>query len=173
MSVPRRIIDQLKLTYEGMFDFNGLYRTITSWFYEKGYDMWEYKNIEHVLATGKDIDIELRPWKKTTDYFKNMIWIRLRATNVKDVEIEKEGVVQKINQGKLMIIFDAYLESDYGEYESQWEKKAWMFFLKTIMEKFVFKRYVAQAEKWLVNDTYQLHGIIQKFLNLYRYEKHV
>ncbi len=170
MSERKLVIDQMKLTYEGIFDLNGLYRTIDSWFYEKGYDKWEFKNYEHVFPTGKQVEIELLPWKKTTDYFKNTIRIRLKAVNVKDVELEKEGVMLRLNHGKVMLIFDAYLESDY---ENMWEKKPMFFFIRTIFDKFIFKSYFSKFEKWLVNDVYDLHGRIQKYLNLYRYEKHV
>jgi hypothetical protein len=167
MSEKKLVIDQLKLTYEGIFDLNGLYRNIDAWFYEKGYDKWEHKNYEQVLPSGKDIEIELLPWKKITDYFKNIIKVRMKFTTIKDVEIEKEGVRLKLNQGKVMIIFDGYLESDY---EQKWEGRPLFFFIRTIFDKYIFKGYFSQYEKWLVNDVYDLHGRIQKFLNIYRYE---
>ena len=170
MSEQKLVIDQLKLNYEGLFDLNGLYRTITAHFYEKGYDMREDKNYEQVLPTGKDIEIELRPWKKTTEYFKNIIKVRMKFLNVKNVEVEKEGHTIKINQGKIMMILDGYLVSDY---ENKWERDPLLYFIRTIYDKYIFKRYFAQAEKWLVNDVYQLHGKIQKYLNLYHYEKHI
>jgi hypothetical protein len=170
MSEKKLVIDQLKLTYEGIFDMTGLWRLIDSWFYEKGYDRWEHKNFEQVLPTGKAIEIELLPWKKTTEYFKNTIRIRIKATEVKDVEIEKKGVKLKLNQGKLMMVFDGYLESDY---ENKWEGKAIFFFLRTIFDKYFFRRHTDYYEKWLVNDLYDVHGRIQRFLNLYRYEKHI
>jgi hypothetical protein len=170
MSEKKLVVDQMKLTYEGIFDMTGLWRLIDSWFYEKGYDRWEHKNFEQVMPSGKDIEIELLPWKKTTEYFKNTIRIRIKAKNVKDVEIEKKGVKLKLNQGELMLVFDAYLESDY---EQKWEGKAVFFFLRTIFDKYVFKRHTDFYEKWVVNDLYDIHGRIQRFLNLYRYEKHV
>lgn len=170
MSEKKLVIDQLKLTYEGLFDLNGLYRTIDSWFYEKGYDKFELKNFEQVLPSGKDVQIELLPWKKTTDYFKNEIRVRMKFINVKNVEIEKEGNKININQGKVMMIFDGYLTSDY---ENRWESNALLYFLRTLFDKYIFRGYFAKAEKWLVNDLYQLHGIVQRYLNLYRYEKHV
>ena len=170
MSEKKLVIDQLKLTFEGIFDLNGLYRTIDSWFYEKNYDKWEKKNFEQIMPTGKDIEIEMLPWKKTTDYFKNIIKIRMRFTNIKDVEIEKQGVKLRLNQGKIMMIFDGYLESDY---DSKWEDKPLFFLLRTLFDKYVFKPYFNKFEKWLVNDVYDVHGRIQRFLNLYRYEKHV
>ena len=170
MSEKKLVIDQMKLTYEGIFDLNGLYRLIDGWFYQKGYDKWERKNYEQVLPTGKDIEIEVLPWKKTTDYFKNIIRIRMRFVNVKDVEIEKKGAKLRLNQGRIMMIFDGYLESDYDQ---RWEDKPMFFLLRTLFDKYVFKSYFTKFEKWLVNDVYDIHGRIQRFLNLYRYEKHV
>ena len=170
MAEKKLVVDQMKLTYDGIFDLNGLHRTIDGWFYEKGYDRYEQKNYEQVLPTGKDIEIELLPWKKTTDYFKNIIRIRIKFANVKDVEVEKQGVKMKLQQGRIMMIFDGYLESDY---EHKWDAKPVFFFLRTIFDKYIFRGYFAKAEKWLVNDLFDVHGRIQRFLNVYRYEKHV
>lgn len=170
MSEKKLVIDQQKLTYEGLFDLNGLYRMISGWFYEKGYDWHEFKNFEQVLSTGKDIEIEILPWKKTTRYFKNILRIRMRFVNVKDVEVEKEGVKVKVNHGKAMLVFDAYLVSDY---EGKWDSKPILFFLGTLFDKYVFRKYFNTYERWLVNDFYDIHGRIQSFLNLYRYDKSV
>ena len=170
MSEKSLIIDQLKLTYSGLFDLNGLYRMMDQWFYEKGYDRWELKNYEFVLPEGKVIEIELRPWKKTTEYFKNTIKIRMKCSEIKNVEIEKEGVKISINKGNVQMIIDGYLETDY---EGWWEERPILYFIRTLFDKYFFKRHFNQYEKWLVNDVYDLHGRIQKFLNLYRYQKHV
>ncbi|MBD3354921.1 hypothetical protein GF361_02970 [Candidatus Woesearchaeota archaeon] len=170
MSEKKIVVNQLKLTYEGIFDLNGLYRAIDAWFYEKGYDKYEKKNYEQVLSTGKDIEIELLPWKKTTDYFKNILRVRMKFTNVKDIEIEKKGVKLNLHQGRIMMIFDAYLESDY---ENKWDAKPMFFFLRTIFDKYIFRSYFKKFERWCINDLYDLHGRIQKFLNMYRYEKHI
>lgn len=170
MSEKKLVIDQMKIEYEGLFDLNGLYRAVDAWLYEKGYDRFEARNYEQVLPTGKDIELELQPWKKTTDYFCNRLRLRFRFKNVKNVEVDKDNTTVKVNQGKVIIIMDGYLESDY---EGKWEAKPYFYFLRAIFDKYIFKNYFAKAEKWLVNDVFQLHGLIQKHLNLYRYEKHV
>lgn len=169
MSEKKLVIDQMKLDYTGLFDLNGLYRMIDAWFYEKNYDRWELKNYEQVLPGGKDIEIELLPWRKITDYFKFIIRIRMKFTGVKDAEIDKEGVKIKINNGKLLMIFDAYLESDY---EHKWEERPLFYFIRTLFDKYIFKSHFDKYEKDLVADLYDLHSRIQKFLNLYRYEQH-
>jgi hypothetical protein len=170
MPEKKLIVDQLKLTYEGLFDLNGLYRMIDSWFYEKQYDRWENRNYEQVLPTGKDIELELLPWKKTTTYFKNTIRIRLRCLNVKDVEIEKEGVKFNINQGTVRIIFDGYLETDY---ENWWGEKPMFYFIRTLFDKYIYKSHFKYYENWLLHDIRDLHARIQSFLNLYKYERQV
>ena len=167
MSEKKLIIDQMKLTYEGVFDLNGLYRTIDSWFYEKGYDRWELKNYEVDNPDGtKDVELELLPWKKTTDYFKNIIRLRVKCVALKDVEIEKEGAKVKLKHGKVMIIFDAYLESDY---ENRWEKKPLFYFLRSFFDKFVYKVHTERYEQGLVEECNDLHSQVKAFLNLYRY----
>lgn len=162
------VVDQLKLTYDGVFDLNGLYRTLDQWFFEKGYDRVELKNYEQILPDGRSIELDLQPYKKTTEFFKNIIRIRLKATGVKDITIEKDGSKVNINQGKIMIIFDAFFEIDH---RGMWESKAFFFFLRHMLTKFVFKKYYDQYKKWLINDFYEIHGRIQRYLNLYRYEK--
>ena len=57
--------------------------------------------------------------------------------------VYKEGVKIKINQGKVMMIFDGYLVSDY---EGKWKGKPLIYFLRTIFDKYVFRRYFAKAE---------------------------
>src|SRR3989344_7031639 len=118
MSEKKLVVDQLKLTYSGLFDFYGLYHMIDGFFYEEGYDRMEKKNYEQVLPSGKDIELDMRPWKKQTDYAKSIIQIRIIVTELKDVEIEKEGVKHKINQGNILIIINSFLDTDY---ENRWE----------------------------------------------------
>lgn len=141
---------------------------IDHWFYEKGYDKFEAKNIELDLPTGKEIDMEILPSKKTTDYFKNIIRIRIKFSQIKDIELEKEKEVLKVQKGRVMMIFDGYLESDY---ENEWESKPLFYFLRTIYDKFILKSTFSYYERWLVNDIYDLHSRIQRNLNIYRYEK--
>lgn len=170
--MPERklVVDQLKLTYEGPMDVGGLFKMIDGWFYEKGYDRFEAENTEQDLPGGKDITIVYFPWKKTTDYFENQIKIRMKFTGVKDIELEKDGKKVKVQTGKLMMIFDGYLLSDY---EGWWDKKPWMIFLRTLYDKFIYAKHFKQFERWLMNDVYDIHSRVQRHLNLYRYDRRV
>ncbi|MBI4153189.1 hypothetical protein HY497_01580 [Candidatus Woesearchaeota archaeon] len=165
MSETRLIIDQMKLTYEGVFDLPGLYRLINSFYYERGWDWGEKINTEQILPTGRSIDIELTPFKNITDYYKNMVRIRISGDEIKRVEIEKDGAKIPLQEGKLKIVFDGYIRSDRY---SRWEQKPLHWFLRTIFDKYVFKNHYAKAEQWLFSDVEDIYLRIKSFLNVYR-----
>ncbi len=164
MSEKKLVIDQMKLTFEGIFDLNGLYRTIDSWFYEKNYDKFEKKNFEQIMPTGKDVEIEILPWKKTTDYFKNIIRMRMKFVEVKDVEIEQKGVKMRLNQGRVMIIFDGYLESDYDQ---RWESSSFWMAVRDWWMKYIMRREIESIyHDEIYYRTFKLQKIIKGYLDM-------
>ena len=166
--MPEReiIVDKLRLTYEGIFSVAELYNMIDEWFRWKGYDKRENKNIEIVKPEGKFIEIELEPWKKVTDYAKNVIKIRIQMTGIKDVEVEKDNAKLKLNQGKVQFVFDGILETDY---EARWEGKPIFYFIRTVFDKYFYKPFTAGFQRGVKEDLMHLHGQIKAFLNLYRF----
>ena len=166
--MPERevVVDKLRLTYEGLFSMLDLYKMIDEWFRWKGYDKRENKNIEIVKPEGKYLELEIEPWKKVTDYAKNVIKIRMQVTGLKEVEVEKENTKLKLNQGRVHFVFDGYLETDY---ESRWEGKPIFYFIRTVFDKYFYKPFTSGFEKGVKEDVMHLHGQIKAFLNLYKY----
>ena len=160
------VIDEMHLEHEGLFDFKEMYKLIDTWLLEKFYDKREIKNIEYVEAEGKYIEIWLMPWKKITDYAQFEIRIRIFIKGMKEVEAEKDGIKVKLNQGKISMIFDSYLTTDY---EGRWEQKPIFYFLRTIFDKYIYRIYTAKFESGLVADTKLMYSTIKAFLNLHRY----
>ena len=80
--------------------------------------------------------------------------------------LKKNDVKVKLNSGKIQIVSDAYLETDY---EHRWEGKPSFFFLRTIFDKYFFKPYTKGYQGNLLKDYNDLMGNIKSFLNLYRY----
>jgi len=166
--MPERevVVDKLRLTYEGLFSVGELYKMIDEWFRWKGYDKRENKNIEIVKPEGKFIEIELEPWKKVTDYAKNVIKIRIQMNDIKEVEVEKDNTKLKLNQGKVHFVFDGFLETDY---EARWEGKPIFYFIRTVFDKYFYKPFTAGFERGVKEDVMHLHGQVKAFLNLYRF----
>ena len=163
----RLVVDHLRIKYEGLFSLYELHRLIESWLREKAFDKRELKNEEHVKPNGKYVQLVLMPWKKITDYARHVIRMDIRVFNLKDVVVERDGQRVKMNQGKVDIIIDAYLDTDY---EDRWEQKPFYFFMRTLFDKYIYRTYSTQFEELLVENVSQLHSTIKSFLNLYRHE---
>ncbi|MBS3176925.1 hypothetical protein J4457_06855 [Candidatus Woesearchaeota archaeon] len=166
MSERQIVVEKMHLEYEGLFSVAELYKFINEWLEDKGYDKREKKNIEAVHPEGKSIEIEVEPWKKVTDYAKNVIKLKMAFEEVKEVEIEKEGAKVKLNQGKVHITFDGYLETDY---ENRWEGKPIFFVIRTMFDKYVYAPFTAGFTEGVKRDIMHLHNNIKAFLNLYRF----
>ncbi|TAL56429.1 MAG: hypothetical protein EPN86_02610 [Nanoarchaeota archaeon] len=166
MVEQRIIVDHLRLSYEGLFNVTELYQSIDTFFREKGYDKHEKRNIEMNRPEGKYIEVELMPWKKITDYARHIIRIEMKMFNVKEVDVERNGRKVRMNSGRINIILDGYLQTDW---ENKWETKPMYFFIRTMFDKMLYKSYTNLYEGLLVENVNQLHVMIKSFLNLYRY----
>lgn len=166
MTERRIVVDKLRLTYTGIFSVVELYQLIDRWTREKGYDKRENKNVEEVKPSGKNIELDIEPWKKITDYVRSSIHMRIIMSDIKEVEVEKDNLKVKMNQGKVQIIIDGWLDTDY---ENRWEGHPIFFFLRSVFEKYVYKPFTVGYENYVASDVSHLHSTIKSFLNLYRY----
>ena len=167
MSERRLVIDHMKLSYEGLFDLHELYSLINQWLKDKGFDLREARNQEHVKQSGKFIELELLPWKKIPHYARHVIRINIKILHLKDVVVEEDQKRIKVNKGTVNITMDGYLDTDY---EDRWESRPFYFFIRTLFDKFVYRTYTTQYEELLLENVLQLQSTIKAFLNLYQYE---
>ncbi len=166
MGERRLIIDKDRVTYDGLFSLKEVIDIIYTWLKDKGYWPIDKKHIESIKSDGKFVEIETWPYKKVTDYAKNIIAIRILCTELKEVVVEIEGKKKKLNQGKLQVIFDAYLETDY---EARWETKPIFYLLRTVFEKYVYTPFLSSFESNLRADETHLKTQIKGYLNLFQF----
>jgi len=166
MSERTLIVDHLKFSYDGLFNASELYQLIGGFFFEKNWDYKEKMNQEVITPSGKQVFIELEPWKSSTDYYKLITKIRMIMTDLKDVEVEHEGKTLKLNQGLVRITFDGYVLSDRWD---RWTTQPFTWFLSIIFEKYLFRSHFRKLETWLKSDLDDLLNRIKTFLNTYKY----
>ncbi len=166
MSEKRLVIDQLRMNYDGLFNVHDYFSLIMAWFYERGYDMFERRNHEISTPKGKVLELEICPWKKTTDYAKSEFRLRIFIKELKDVEVTKDGAKVKVQQGNLQFIMDGYLVTDY---QDRLEHKPYFYFLRALVDKYIFSQYTDKFESMLINDAHMLHTRLKAFFNMYNY----
>jgi len=159
-----------KVAYEGLFNYRELFRIIDVWLREKFFDKNERRNEQYHTEEGMQIEIEFVPWKKTTDYFKEIIKIEIDAINLKEVEVENNGQKIKMHQGKIYIKLTGYLIVDYDYLGKQSWKKPLHYFLRDIFDKFVYWNITKKYRDMVIDDVNDLQNGIRSYLNLNPYK---
>lgn len=162
----RMVVDHMKIDYKGPFELNQLIRLVTSFKKEKGFDMQYNKDYEINTTTGKQIHIQLYPWKKFTDYARYNIKIDFRGYDIKKIDVLKDNKKKaKVDYGHLIIILDGFLDTDYF---GRWQKHPVLLYLRMLYDKFIYKAYTHRFEERLVYDVHHLYDLIEKFLGVYK-----
>lgn len=162
----RHTVHNREINYEGLFDFYELFKLVDGWFKDSGYDKREKENYERLTPTGKYVKIELRPWKKITDYVRLEIRLEFFIHDMVDKVVNIDGVKKKLKHGKVLVKINSYTFTDY---EGRWEGRGWYYFVRTFFEKFVYRKQMDKFEEILVADTNEVIKEMTSFLNLERY----
>jgi hypothetical protein len=160
------VVDKERLDYQGLFEAKALFDVMKQWASDKGYWLIEKRHSESTKPEGKVIDFDLEPFRKFTDYAKSIIKIRMQYSEVKDVVVEKDGAKVKMQEGKILMIFDGILETDY---EHRWEGKPVFYVLRAVFEKYLYTPFVSGFERGIREDVMALKNNLKAFLNLTKY----
>jgi hypothetical protein len=154
-------------SFEGLFVYKDFFRVLDVWLRDKFYDKFEKRNEEFVRPDGtKNVDVELTPWKKTTDYFKLSMKVEVLVSNMRDVEIEQNGKKVRLQKGKLDVKIGGYVTSDY---EGRWDEGAW-YFIREVFDQFVYRRISKKYYDMAIDDVTDLHNTLTSYLNIYQYK---
>ncbi len=166
MTERHLIVDQLKFSYEGLFNAGELYTVISSWFFDKGWDWYEKMNQEQITPSGKQLRIVFEPWKNSSDYYKLVIQIKLIMTDIKTVEVEQKNQNLQLDHGVVRMTMNGYVVSDRN---NKWTKSPFFWFLSYIMERYFYKMHFQKMETWIQSDVDDLYDKVKNYLNVYKY----
>lgn len=167
MSTKYDIIGKSKVKLSGIFDVKELYIHLHTWLAdEHNYDVVEQKYDEKTRSGGKKYLIDWKAMREIDEYSQFIIQANWDLRRVKDITVERGGEKVKMQQGKLKILVQAQLETDY---ESRWEKKPFFNFLKGFYEKYVYKDTIERLRGQLWNEAWDFVNEVKSFLNLYKY----
>jgi hypothetical protein len=150
-----------KVKNKGTWNYQDFYNFCFEWIKDNGYGIAEKEYTEKVGPNGKEIMLEWEGKKGVTDYFKNILKVKMRVLGLKDVEVEQEGKKINTNKGDLTFELTATLEKDP---EDRWEKKPLWKFLRGIYEKYIIRTTVDQYEDRLKDDAKELISQVKSFL---------
>ncbi len=159
------IINNRQLKYSGIFHARELFAVINRALEERGYTKREKKTEETVSETGKRTYVELRPYKEKSNYVVLMIKMKVNLKDITEKIEEAAGRTQKYESGKVEIVFDAWSMTDY---ESRWGMKPFVFFLKGLINKFMYTFPLESGfHSELVGDTAYIYAQTKKLFDSY------
>ncbi|MFC1768400.1 hypothetical protein ACFLZX_01425 [Nanoarchaeota archaeon] len=168
MSEVRLLVDHIKFEYNGVFDIDSLFKHIQAWLLERGYEKKVDKNYQFDGETGKFIEWQISPWKKISDYNRNIMKLRMLIYDLNEIEVEKDNKKQKMGQAKIICYLDAFLEHDY---EHRWDGHPMLLLFRTMYDRFIYKIYTERFEEQITYDAHHFFDVIQSFFNVYKHYK--
>lgn len=162
--VERKSLMLKALSFSGIFNIQELYSAIDDFFKSKGYDRLEKLNEEIVDEKGRQVTLKLFPYKKTSDYTKNVIKIIAQFKDIQDVAIEEDGKRKAMHKGHAKISLEAYFETDY---EGKMVNRPFYFFMRELVDRFVYRIYLGKAEAILLEDMEHLRILIKNYFNMH------
>ncbi|MBS3131049.1 hypothetical protein J4212_01335 [Candidatus Woesearchaeota archaeon] len=166
MGVKRLLVDHQKLEYEGPFELKAFLTFIDRWAFERGFDRKLDKDFELDTKEGRHLEWETSHWKKMSDYAKFILRLRILVYNYRKVDAVQEDKKVRIGSGYILIYVDGYLETDYFH---KWDFHPVFIFIRSLMEKFVYRAYTERFEQRLTYDMTHLYSQMERFLNVYRH----
>lgn len=118
----------LVIKYNGIFDFDKLYKGMHDWFMSYKYDFHEKENTKKSKDLGSFIEINWIAERNIDEYVKFLINVHIIIDNFNRVE--------KLDTGNMIIELSASLVLDYN---NKWSIKPFHKFLFNIYNKYIIK----------------------------------
>ena len=169
MSEKNLLINNKKITYQGIFRTDELFSVLRRALEEKGYAYAEKRNEELVTPEGRLLQLELRPVKQVSPYMQFMVKIRMTLDNVTETTKEVSSLKQRYQLGDVVIAFDAWSITNH---EGRWGLRPFSYFMKSFVHKYIYKFKVEEdLLRQLVSDTAYVYAKVRELLQSYRGKK--
>ena len=150
-----------KVKHKGIFDLKDAYRVAYEWLIGEGYVIEEKSNNE-VVTGAKEVQIFWNAYDKISDYFRILIEIKFHILGMTDVEVEKNGIKQKLNKGQFEFHVTGNLERDYA---GKWKNQPTKFFRK-LYDKYLIPERIERYEEKVLGDVDDLVAYMKSYLSL-------
>ncbi|MFW5977551.1 MAG: hypothetical protein ACOCQQ_03500 [Candidatus Nanoarchaeia archaeon] len=163
MGELKTILWKKAISYEGYVSVQGIYRVARDWLKEHRFDPYEEKHTEQVFKDGKEIVIEMKGEKDLSDYAQIKWKSKFTYGKLQEKTVEKDGKKIRMHEGKVKIVTDVFLATDH---QDSLENNAFMFFMRTVLDRFVFKSYIKKAEHRVRRDYLEYQNHLKSYLNM-------
>jgi hypothetical protein len=163
MAELRTLLWKKKIAYSGLIDVKGVYRVAHDWLSEQGYNPYEEKHTEQNFEDGKEIIVEMKGEKDLSDFAKIKWKTKITCLKLKETVVERDNQRVKMYSGEIEFSTDLFLATDY---DKSFEQRAFMYFLRTVIDRFVFKSYINKSVDRAKAQYKKFQDTIKSYLNM-------
>lgn len=132
-----------KFSYTGLVSISGFYKFMKKFLTERGYTFHEQNHTEQLFEDGKHISLFIMGERKVSDMAKINWELSVKFTGCQEVTVELEGRPVKMHKTTLSVYGEILVKSSY---DKTFEQNAFMYFIRTVLDKYVVKSYLNQAK---------------------------
>ena len=130
--------------YFGTFDLSALLSDTKKWLEDNNFSFGEPKYKHKIGDTGAEIEIEWDANMKINYYVKENVFVFMKFTDIKDVDVLQEGEKVTLQQGRALIEVKGRLDLDY---QKRFAGNKFLQELQDILHKYILKKTI--AVKWV------------------------
>jgi hypothetical protein len=166
MAELKDIIQGRTISYKGLMSVKEVYRLVNTWLDEQGYNPFEENHVEQNFSDGKEITVVIKGEKELSDTAKIKWKTKLVFLNLESVKVQKTGRVITMQNGSVKLSTNVQLQTDY---DNTMDQTAFIYFLKVVIDKYVFKSYINKTVGKIHKQYGQFQHRIKSYLNLERF----
>jgi len=105
----------LTIRYQGLFDLEGLYKTMGDWFMRYRFEVHE-KNMKHKLppaSKGAEQEMQWIATQRATEYIELKYTLNIHIWDLQEVEIEEHGRKKMLANCRIQIVIDQDIVTDW------------------------------------------------------------
>ena len=158
-------VDKLTVTYSGYFSYNEFMEMINRWCQDHGYYRDIQSSSQKVAEKGVSKSFALQLQRKISHAHLSVLNVDIDFSDMVEVQKDVDGRMRTINKGDVEIVFHGYLMTSR---KATWESKAYFAFIRTLVDKFIYKLDRPKYRGTVVADGNDLAKSMRGFLELYK-----
>jgi hypothetical protein len=109
-------LNPIRVRYNGLFDFDGLYASIIEWAKSYNY-MWHEKQFKHkVNSGGAELEMIWYVEKRVDEFIQYKITMNVHVWDLHEVEVDISGKKKKLSNARIQIIMKGEVVGDVNKF---------------------------------------------------------
>tara|TARA_Y100000310_G_C20662180_1_gene805385 strand:+ start:811 stop:1326 length:516 start_codon:yes stop_codon:yes gene_type:complete len=162
------VLRDLRISYNGPIDLNEFNSEIDNWLRKNGFDKESKKYGEHLLKSGKKVEIIIEGHKDLDKWHAGTIRLKALFTDLKDKTLKINDKKMRISYGDVLVYIDCIIDSRLKE--SIYHNKPIYQIVIQLIDKFIYNFWTDKHNDEIGSMGQSFYKQIRSFFSLQKYK---